>query len=261
MLMDRRAFLRLGLAGLAGVVVSACASANATPAPTLPVATPTVVLPNAPKPTPTQRGDAPLGTLLGNENVPGFYVRYIQTFRPPDPGRWQLVIKGLVDAPTTMTLDHVQRNLPLVEQNTRLKCVEGWSSRALWGGFTYAALAELVKPQANVTHMYLSCEDGYYEVLPISELQKARALFVTHMDGRPIGAKYGAPLRMIMPWLYGYKGAKVINSLEFRAQRGQGYWSDVGPYTADGAIMRGMDTPLDLDGKARAVNGGEITEY
>jgi DMSO/TMAO reductase YedYZ molybdopterin-dependent catalytic subunit len=201
------------------------------------------------------------GTLLGNENVPGFYVRYIETFRAPDPGRWSLNITGLVSAPTTMTLDHIQKNLPFTQQNTRMKCVECWSSRADWGGFTYAALADLVKPAANATHLYFACEDGYYEVVPISELRKDRALFVTHMDGELIGAKYGAPLRMILPWLYGYKGAKTINTIEFRSTGGQGYWSDVGPYTASGIVLAGSDTPLDLDGRPRRMAGGEITDY
>jgi sulfoxide reductase catalytic subunit YedY len=258
--MNRRDFLRLGSVGTAGVFVSACLSNGAQTTPSLGPATPTATL-GGPAPTPTVRGDAPPGTLLSNENVPGFYVRFYKTFRSPDPGRWQLTIKGLVDAPTTLTLDLIQRNLPLVEQNTRLKCVECWSSRAIWGGFTYAALADLVKPQAGATHIYFTCEDGYYEALPISELRKERALFVTHMDGRPIGMKYGAPLRMIIPWLYGYKGAKTVNSLEFRAQGGRGYWSDAGPYTVEGNILAGSDTPLDLGGGARPIKGGEITDH
>ena len=258
--MNRRSFIQLGLAGVAGVIATACAPGTQATAPAA-GSTPGVAAPAGGQPTPTARGGAAPGTLLANENAPGFYVRYYKSFRAPDPARWELMIKGLVDAPTTMTLDHIQRNLPPVEQNSRMTCVEGWSSRALWGGFTYAALAALVKPKATATHVYFFSEDDYYEVLPISELQKERALFVTHMDGRLLGAKYGAPLRMIVPWLYGYKGAKVVSSIEFHAQGGNGFWSDVGPYSPLGLIQAGRDTPLDLDGRARPIKGGETTDY
>jgi sulfoxide reductase catalytic subunit YedY len=245
----------------AGVVASACAAAAETPTPAaISPGGEGGVTPGAVA-TPKVRGYVAPGTLMANSNDPGFYVRFIQNVRAPDPARWQLTIKGLVEAPTTMTLDHIKNNLAFVEQNTRMKCVEGWSSRAVWGGFTYAALADLVKPLADATHLYFASDDGYYEILPISELLKPRALFVTHMDGQMLGAKYGAPLRMILPWLYGYKGAKTINTLEFRSKRGQGYWSDVGPYSADGLILAGSDTPLDLDGKRRQVQGGEVTDY
>ena len=256
MTMNRRQFVRLGLAGLAGMAVSAClaASPQATPAAD---STATGSTP----PTPTGRGYAPPGSLMANENVSGFYVRYYETFRAPDPASWHLDIRGMVDAPTTMTLEHIAANLPFVEQNTRMKCVECWSSRAVWGGFTYAALAALVKPQAAAKHLYFACEDGYYEYLPISELEKKGALFVTHMDGRPIGAKYGAPLRMIMPWLYGYKGAKVVNTIEFRAFDEKGLWSDIGPYSTSGIVLAGRDMPLDLGGGTRPIKGGEITDY
>ena len=259
--MNRRDFLHLGLAMTAGIVAAACAADTNSSTPDLAPATPTGALPSSPGATPTVRGYVSPGTLMGNSNDPGFYVRFIQTVRAPDPARWQLTIKGLVEAPTTMTLQHIKDNLAFVEQNTRMKCVEGWSSRVVWGGFTYAALADLVKPLADATYLYFASDDGYYEILPISELQKARALFVTHMDGQMLGAKHGAPLRMIMPWLYGYKGAKTISTIEFRSQKGKGYWSDVGPYTVDGTILAGSDFPLDLDGKNRQVKGGEVTDY
>ena len=259
--MNRRDFLHLGLAMTAAAIVSACASATESSAPA--TVTPGAAGGVSPVPgaTPTVRGNVPPGTLMDNANDPTFYVRFIRTVRAPDPVRWELTIKGLVAAPTTMTLDHIEKNLAYVEQNTRMKCVEGWSSRAVWGGFRYDALAELVQPLPTATYLYFASDDGYYEILPISELQKAHALFVTHMDGQMLGAKHGAPLRMILPWLYGYKGAKTINTLEFRSKKGQGYWSDVGPYTADGNILAGSDFPLDLDGKNRQVKGGEVTAY
>ncbi len=280
--LSRRRFLMLGLGGLAGGVVAACSgdgpaaeqgaagapaastsTGSTAPSPATSTATgrgsaasPTV----EPAASPTPLGAAPPGTLLSNENVPGFYVRYYQPFPAPDPAAWQLVVEGLVDAPARLTLEQVLKELDHKEQNTRMKCVECWSSRAVWGGFTYGALAALVRPRPDATHLRFDCADGYWEVLPVSELQREGALFVTHMNGILVPAKYGAPLRMIIPWLYAYKGAKAITRLTFQDRGGPGYWSTVGPYTVDGAIQAGRDYPLDI-GEPREIQGGEITAY
>ncbi len=242
------------MVGLAGVAAAACAS-------TTPANPAGGGAPVAGEPTPTVRGYAPPGSILTNEDAPGFYVRYYEAFRAPDPMRWQLTIKGLVEAPTTMTLEHIARNLPFVQRSARMACVERWSSRAVWGGFTYAELAKIVKPQQGALFVHFRCEDNYYESLPVSELEREGVLFVTHMDGQPLGAKYGAPLRMIIPRLYGYKGAKVVVEIAFSSVEGRGFWSDVGPYSPVGLIAPGRDRPLDLGGVARTHQGGEITDY
>jgi sulfoxide reductase catalytic subunit YedY len=259
----RRRFLALGLAGLAGSIAAACApAAPAAPAvrtaPVSPAASSTAA--TQPAATATPMGAAVPGAILGNENVPEFYVRYYKPFPAPDPAAWQLVIEGLVDAPMTLTLEQIQQKLEYKEQNTRMKCVECWSSRATWGGFTYASLAALVKPTLDATHLRFGCADDYWEVLPVSELRREGALFVTHMNGLPVPAKFGSPLRMIIPWLYGYKGAKAVTKLTFQAEQEPGYWSTVGPYSVEGKVQPGRDYPLDI-GESRPIEGGEITAY
>jgi methionine sulfoxide reductase catalytic subunit len=255
--MQRRRFLQLSLIGMAGALAS-CVPATplATPAPATPISlskgTPAVT--RAPS-------SVPPGTILGNQDAPGFYVRYYKSFPALDPAKWALEITGLVIAPLSLTLEEIEAKLPRQEQSSRMKCVEGWSSRASWGGFTYTSLAGLVKPKPEASHVRFSCADGYWEDLAISELQKPRALFVTHMNGEPLPGGHGAPLRMIVPWLYGYKGAKAVTQLEFTAQGERGYWSTVGPYTVDGAILAGSDYPLDLPGDSRNVGAGEVTAY
>jgi sulfoxide reductase catalytic subunit YedY len=269
---SRRRFLALGLAGVAGGIAAACApTAPAAPgAPSGSAALPATAaavssaapLTAAAQPaaTPTPMGAASPGALLSNENIPEFYVRYYKPFPAPDPAAWQLVIDGLVDAPATLTLEQIQQELEYKEQNTRMKCVECWSSRATWGGFTYASLTALVKPTLDATHLRFDCADNYWEVLPVSELRREGALFVTHMNGLPVPAKYGSPLRMIIPWLYGYKGAKAVTKLTFQAGQEPGYWSTVGPYSVEGKIQAGSDYPLDI-GESRPIQGGEITAY
>ena len=270
--MRRREFLRLGFIALAGVAAS-CRGAGVAPVvrttvvpPTRRVtpvpATPTRLPPSStPTVVPTRPAPTPAPLILRNEDTPGFYVRYYQPFAAPDPVQWQLAVDGLVDAPTALTLADIQARLPFLEREARLKCVEGWSRRATWGGFTYAALAQLVRPQPAATHVTLHCADGYWEVLSLAGLDSTDALFATHMNGQPLPAPHGAPLRLVRPACYGYKSAKAITRLEFQREGGRGYWSTAGPYTVSGEILPGIDYPLDLDGVARQVGGGEITTF
>lgn len=259
---SRRRLLRYGGLGLLSWLAAACGlrvPPTATPAPTsLPTSRPTVVPP--PSPTPTARRVAP-SELLHNENRPGFYIRYAKPFPPPDVDAWRLSVEGLVAEPITLSLTEIEQRLSLVSQVSRMKCVECWSAKAEWGGFTYQALAELARPLPEATHVHLQCIDGYWEVLPIEELARPRALFAYRMNGERLPAPYGSPLRLIVPWLYGYKGAKAIAKLEFKAETGRGYWSTVAAYSPEGRIQAGFDYPLDLDDGAHQIEGGEITKY
>jgi len=202
------------------------------------------------------------GTTLRNEDTARFFVRYFKAFPAPDRDQWRLAIGGLVDAPSALSLADIRRELPYHEQNKRMVCVEGWSSRANWGGFIYHDLAALVRPKPAATHVRFDCVDGYWESVAITELQRDGALFTTHMNGTYLPAKHGAPLRMILPWLYGYKGAKVIARLTFTDKEERGFWPTNGPFTTAGDIASGRDYPLDLGGgEARSITGGEVTAY
>lgn len=257
-LISRRRLLRYSGLGLLGWLAAACGLGMESTARPMSGPRPTAVPP--PTPTPTTPRTAP-SELLHNENRPGFYIRYVKPFPPPDVAAWQLTVEGLVAEPLTLSLDEIEARLPRVEQNSRMKCVECWSARAEWGGFTYQALAELVHPLPSATHVHIQCLDGYWEVLPIAELTRPRALFAYRMNGERLPAPYGSPLRLIIPWLYGYKGAKAIARLEFKAEGGRGYWSTVAAYSPQGEIEPGFDYPLDLDKKPRQITGGEITDY
>ena len=64
-----------------------------------------------------------------------------------------------------------------------MTCVEGWSSRATWGGFIYSDMAALVRPKPAATHVRVDCMDDYWESVALTELQRDRLLFTTHMNG------------------------------------------------------------------------------
>jgi sulfoxide reductase catalytic subunit YedY len=249
--LSRRQFVRLGALGAIAWTAAACGlaptapPADATPAPFTP----------GPATTPTKALK-----LLYNENRAGFYIRYYRPFPAVDANIWRLDVKGLVEEPRSFSLADLLA-LPHTTLEARMKCVECWSARAVWGGFTYQALAELVRPKPEARYLRFDCADGYWEHASIEEASNPRALFVTHMNDEKLPDEYGAPLRMMFPWKYGYKSAKAVVSIEFKKEGGDGYWSAGGAYTVDGDIEPGFDHPLDQGAKARPIKGGEITEY
>lgn len=181
---------------------------------------------------------------------------------PIDPATFRLQVKGLVEKPGACTLAQLQA-LPKESQSSRMKCVQCWSSRTTWGGFRYGALADIVKPRSTAKAIRVDCADKWYEYFTLEELRNPRLLFTLEMAGKPLTPDHGAPLRLIDPSKYGYKSAKLITSITF-VEEGKGSMAcDIGPYySADGKILAGYDTPLDLGGKTKhKIAGGEITDY
>ena len=179
-----------------------------------------------------------------------------------DPARYQLQIHGLVDKPLSLSLADLRR-FPQESQNSRMKCVQCWSSRTVWGGFRFGHLLELAKPQRGVKAVRFDCADKWYEYFTIEELMKPRVLLALDMAGKPLPDRHGAPLRIIDPVRYGYKCAKLVTSVEFVAEGKGSMACDIGPYyTPGGEIKSGYDHPLDIGpNERRKISGGEITEY
>jgi DMSO/TMAO reductase YedYZ molybdopterin-dependent catalytic subunit len=247
---SRRKFLELTMAGAMGTVLAACAgqegqvTPSASPSPAGPLATATRIR----------------GKPVQNENRRDRNVRYFQRFVPPTPETWQLAVGGLISNPLVLSFADMQQ-LPVVEQVSRMKCVECWSFKARWGGFEMASLLEQVRPFNVATHIRLQCGDAYWEVHSIEELLRDRVVFAYRMDGEFLADEYGSPLRLIVPWKYGYKGAKCITAINFVDSQGSGYWSTVGPYTVSGDIEEGYDHPQETGELVRITEAGVELTY
>jgi sulfoxide reductase catalytic subunit YedY len=259
---DRRKFIELTMTGAVGALLAACMgqqeqpqqpTRTIAPAP-LPSATHTVV------PVPLPSATRVRGKVVRNENRPDRNVRYVNPFVPPSPEEWRLTVNGLVTTPLTLSLADVQQ-LPALEQVSRMKCVECWSYKAEWGGFALASLLEQIKPEPAGQFVRLTCADGYWEVHSVEDLTRDRVLFVYRMEGDFLADEYGSPLRLIVPWKYGYKGAKCITGLEFVSDQSAGYWSTVGPYTIHGDIQPGYDHPQDTGERVRITEAGVELTY
>ena len=164
--------------------------------------------------------------------------------------------RGEGQKPQKLALPGVQ-SLPLVAQASRLKCVECWSAAAKWEGFRLPSLLQLVEPQLEARWVHFYCADDYFESLTMEDLLAERVLFVHRMNDALLPDVHGAPLRLIVPFKYGYKGPKAITRLVFAREELPGFWPTVGPYSTDGDIAPGTDHPLDLAGNRR-ISGGEV---
>lgn len=192
----------------------------------------------------------------------GFRFMWYSPVAPLDRATYQLKVSGLVEKPRAFTLDQL-RGLTQDKQNSRMKCVQCWSSRTDWGGFRAAALFDVVKPKKGAKAIRLDCADKWYEYFTLEDLQSKRVLFALDMAGPPLTDRHGGPLRMVDAGRYGYKSAKLITSITF-VEEGKGSMAcDLGPYySATGEIKPGYDHPLDLGaGVRKKIAGGEITEY
>ena len=189
-----------------------------------------------------------------------FYINFWKPMRRINGEIWRLKVSGLCDNPRIFTLNELQ-NLPTRSQSSRLKCVECWSARAEWSGFTLKDLEQILSPHASAQGVLFHCGDEYKEYLSREELNQHRVLLAHSMNGEPLSDAHGFPLRLIAPSKYGYKNPKAILEMEYVAEQQAGTWSKIGPYSPDGTILPGTDHPLEYEKKPRRISGGEITDY
>lgn len=212
----------------------------------------------------TLRAQNPRKLLLPSDEPDEFHFRlmWYNPVPPIDISKYQLKIHGMVEKPQALSLADLRR-LPHESQNTRMKCVQCWSSRTAWGGFRFGHLVEIARPAKAAKAVRFDCADKWYEYFTIEELMRPRVLLALDMAGEPLADRHGAPLRLIDPGRYGYKSAKLITAVEFVAEGKGSMACDIGPYYSPGGEIRsGYDHPLDLGSNVRRkISGGEITEY
>lgn len=142
-----------------------------------------------------------------------------------DQASWRLDIDGLVDQPQTLDFDQL-RALPRVDQVSDFHCVTGWSVEDVrWAGVRFADLLEAAGVQAGAGALtFSSAEKPYTDSLTLDQAMTDDAMLAYEMDGLPIKREHGAPVRLIMPQMYGYKGVKWVNRITATAQPELGFW-------------------------------------
>jgi len=154
-------------------------------------------------------------------------------------------VRGLVEEKTTFDVDDLIRQIGIEERICRFRCVEAWSMTIPWIGFPLAGLIAACKPLSKATHVRFYSIDRpkempgirnarwfdfpYYEALRMDEATNELAFVATGMYGEPLPKQNGSPLRLVLPWKYGDKGAKAISRIEFVDKQPPTFWQDLFP--------------------------------
>jgi len=164
----------------------------------------------------------------------------IYAVNPPmptfEPASFRLRVTGLVDRPLDLTWQDVQ-GLPRTEQVSDFHCVTGWSvDDVRWAGFRLGPLLERAGLQPAATHLeFVSLERPYVDTLEIAQALLPDVLVADRMDGDGLSRPHGAPLRVVIPRMYGYKGVKWLTAINATDEPQVGYWEARG-YDTDAWI-------------------------
>jgi sulfoxide reductase catalytic subunit YedY len=169
-----------------------------------------------------------------DKSEPAMYAGTLKT-RP-----WTISIEGEVKKPMTLDIDALLKLAPMEERVYRLRCVEGWSMVIPWIGYSLSELIKKVEPTGNAKYVeFVSLADKkqmpgvgsrvlqwpYTEGLRIDEANHPLALLTFGMYGEVLPNQNGAPVRMVLPWKYGFKSAKSIVKIRFVKDQPRTSWN------------------------------------
>ena len=187
---------------------------------------------------------------------------------------WTVELAGLVRNPQKIDVNDLVGKMGGIEQRVyRHRCVEAWSMVIPWDGFQLSKLVALADPLPEAKFLKLSSfldpksapgqRDGnleypYVESLRLDEATNELAFIATGIYGKPIPNQNGAPLRLVTPWKYGFKGAKSIVKIEFVAKQPRNTWNILAPdeYGFYANVNPQVDHPRWSQGSERVIGGG-----
>jgi sulfoxide reductase catalytic subunit YedY len=157
---------------------------------------------------------------------------------------WTVAVGGLVNKPKTFDLDDLTNRFTQEERVYRLRCVEAWSMVVPWQGFPLAALLKEVEPTSRARYIrFESLHDPeqlpgqknkwypwpYVEGLRLDEAMHPLTILATGLYGKPLLPQNGAPIRLVVPWKYGFKSIKSIVRIDLVEQMPVSLWMRAGP--------------------------------
>ena len=155
---------------------------------------------------------------------------------------WTVIIDGKVEEEKQVDFDDLIRRMPLEERLYRHRCVEAWSMAVPWSGFPLKALVDFARPTGSAKYLRMETfHDAdmasgqsqfwypwpYVEGLTIEEATNELAFIATGLYGKPIPKQNGAPLRLAVPWKYGFKSIKSLVRLSFTEDRPVSFWEEI----------------------------------
>lgn len=153
-------------------------------------------------------------------------------------------IDGLVETPREISAEELIAKMPLEERVYRLRCVEAWAMTVPWIGFPMSALIDFARPLSGARYVEMETLSDtkampglrqfwypwpYIEGLTLAEATNELAFMVTGLYGKPLPKQNGAPIRLAVPWKYGFKSVKSIVRITFTDRRPKTFWEAIAP--------------------------------
>lgn len=156
---------------------------------------------------------------------------------------WRIRIDGMVAAPRVLEIDDLLKQVQLEERVYRHRCVEAWAMTVPWTGFPLSQLVKIAAPQAGAKYVvFQTAEDKvmpnldaplysfpYVEGLTMEEAMNELTFIATGLYGKPLPPQNGGPVRLTVPWKYGFKSAKALVKISFSDKRPVNFWQTLQP--------------------------------
>ncbi|PYK97644.1 MAG: protein-methionine-sulfoxide reductase catalytic subunit MsrP [Verrucomicrobia bacterium] len=221
---------------------------------------------------------------LTNEKVAGRYNNFYEFTLSKDVYRyvdkfvtapWRIQIGGLVEKPMTVDAMELVELFGLEERVYRMRCVEAWAMIVPWTGFQFSRLIAKVapKPEAKFVRFETFNRPGqapgmgqvpdypwpYFEGLRLDEALNPLTLMVTGIYGKPLPKQHGAPIRMVVPWKYGYKSIKSIVKIDFIDTQPKTFWETLQPneYPFESNVNPNLPHPRWSQATERMIDSGD----
>lgn len=186
---------------------------------------------------------------------------------------WSVTIDGLVDRPGDYSLGDILSQMTVEERLYRFRCVEAWSMVVPWNGFELADLLELAGVQSGAKYvafetayrpkempgtLFPVLDWPYVEGLRLDEAMHPLTIMATGLYGKPLPNQNGAPLRLVVPWKYGFKSIKSVVKITLTDTQPPTSWNKANPreYGFYSNVNPNVDHPRWSQASERAIGGG-----
>ena len=162
-----------------------------------------------------------------------------------EPGGWPVEITGLVANPMTIDVYELLESFQMEERDYRHRCVEAWSIAVPWVGFPLSRLIEYLQPKEGATHIkftsFLNTDKSkiqqqgrgykwpYVEGLTLEEARNELAFIAIGSYQQALPPQMGPPIRLVVPWKYGFKSIKSISKIELVGEEPLNWWKEISP--------------------------------
>lgn len=141
-----------------------------------------------------------------------------------DESSWSLKVEGEIEKPLKFSYKELL-SLPRTELTADLHCVTHWSKKDVnWTGVKFKDFCKIVKVKPSARYVLQYSSDNYMTNVSLKEMLEEDVLLAYFLEGKPLPKEHGAPLRVINPNLYAWKGAKFLNRIVFAKEDNRGFW-------------------------------------